>query len=136
MSAKYLQSLYGALPRTRERLCGSDRILRAGSILSLFSQADPLGATAGTPLVMSIQTGHQVVEGTIVGHDHNGAIELHQWISSIRTGTHPTSTMYYPHNDVGPDLIFALKSTVPGHQSTILCVLQVRLSHRILLDKH
>lgn len=61
---------------------------------------------------------------------YNGTIELPVWMRSIRelattTGTHRriNATFYFPDNNAGPDLVFALQhhSGVP-----ILCLLQVR----------
>ena len=127
----YTQSLYGALPRNEQRLSGSERSSHTAQVLWLFSTATCIGSITTQPrngqtLTLSETTGHKVVQGHFVGHDHNGSIEMHEWINTIRTGNQPASTMYYPHDNAGPDLMFALRSTTPGYQSTVLCVIQVR----------
>ena len=63
---------------------------------------------------------------------YNGTIELPEWMKSIRelastSGTNRpiNASFYFPDNNAGPDLVFALKqqSGVP-----MLCLLQVSFS--------
>ena len=67
---------------------------------------------------------------------YNGTIELPEWMKSIRelastTGTNRpiNASFYFPDNNAGPDLVFALQqSGVP-----MLCLLQVRFFFSLLL---
>ena len=108
----------------KDRLTGSTRSTRLKKFRALLENATPL---RGPSLNLSKTT---LIRGEKIGHMYNGTIELPGWMKSVRelasaTGTDRGihATFYFPDNEAGPDLVFALRqqSGVP-----ILCLLQVR----------
>ena len=57
-------------------------------------------------------TDYGVVEGSRIGYmyDQSNAIELSTWMESVRLSGTPNATYYFPDNNAGPDIVFALKA--------------------------
>ena len=74
---------------------------------------------------------YNLIRGTKIGHAFDGSIPLVQWMSSVRRSiedpeTQPNATFYFPEEQAGPDLMFALHKKSPeDRDDLVLCVLQV-----------
>lgn len=73
-------------------------------------------------------TGYRVIKGSKIGYmyDQNSAIELSNWMKSVRSPGGPIATYYFPEEQSsGPDVLFALQPPEHSAASTVLCLLQV-----------
>ena len=62
-----------------------------------------------------------------IGHLHTSSEDLSLWLSQVRTGEQPVSTLFFPENNAGPDLLFALgwfRGEVP---QKLIVVIQVSM---------
>jgi hypothetical protein len=80
-----------------------------------------------------VLSGYTLIKGNKIGYAYDKTVELHDWMKRVRqtqtSGTEPNATFYFPENDTGPDLVFALKSPLsPSPTQTdrdiVLCVVQ------------
>ena len=71
-------------------------------------------------------TGYKVIEGSKIGYiyDQNSAIKLSKWIESVRSAGRPVATYYFPEENAGPDIVFALQPPEHSAASIVLCLLQ------------
>jgi hypothetical protein len=70
---------------------------------------------------------YTLVKGGKTGHAYNGSVELVDWMKGVRNrdpNKPQNATFFFPENNTGPDLIFALHSRSSPNQGAILCLLQ------------
>jgi hypothetical protein len=76
-------------------------------------------------------SGYTLVRGIKTGHAFDNTVPLVDWMSAVRRSIkkpeiRPNATFYFPEEQVGPDLMFALHKKPPeGRDEVVLCVLQV-----------
>lgn len=105
------------------KLCGSEGD-HLPELLNLLSEATPLNG--GQKLNLSQ---YDIIQGSNTGLMYRiQGVELSEWMGQIRntrkdTGRKVDATFYFPENQAGPDLVFALKSN--SSRNLVLCLLQV-----------
>lgn len=60
-----------------------------------------------------------------------GRLELWDYLASLRAGAEPRANFYFPDNNAGPDMVFALEPTditagIDPKSQRILCVVQIK----------
>ncbi len=95
-------------------------------MLDLFSKAQRLPGSRNGP-VLGFPDYASIIEGREeqIGRLHTSVNDLPTWLRDIRTGKSPAATFFFPENNAGPDLLFALKWTQTGNDCILLCVVQV-----------
>lgn len=94
-------------------------------ILQSLSRATPLNFDIQSTLDLS---GYSVIEGSKIGYmyskDNSSQIHLSTWMNSATT-LNPTATFYFPEEQAGPDVVFALRPPEGVAGSIVLVLLQV-----------
>lgn len=125
-----LRQFFSVLPYSGTRLETAWRERRQ-CVLAGLSQAENNGAVKckiqGLPNSVLI-LGQQTVRNS--GSWEAWVSQLESWLEAIEQGHRPSATFLLPHNDFGPDVIFALRRKDGG--SIVLCSVQVSASTSII----
>ena len=62
-----------------------------------------------------------------IGHLHTSSEDLSLWLRQVRTGAQPVSTLFFPENNAGPDLLFALGWLHGNVSQKLIVVIQVSM---------
>ena len=136
------------------QIVGSTKLQRRESILAILDKAvsvDELSQLAGEPKkakgISSLRSGgYLLVKGKRIGFSHDGGscgadenatdvlrdkYDMWQYLRDIRTkcaDDAPRSSVYFPENAAGPDLVFALEPAETENRLSkrILCVIQLK----------
>ena len=135
-------------------IVGSTKVQRRDSVLAILDKAESVdelaqsaGKTKKAKEISSLQPGrYRLVKGDRIGSSHDGKscgadedaanvtrneYDLWHYLRDIRTKSAddpPRSSIYFPENAAGPDLIFALEpaGTRNPLNERILCVIQLK----------
>lgn len=121
------ENLNRAFINDTNRMSGSLELNRCQQLLEVLSQARSLDTTQ-TRHTLDLSN-HGLLGGKITGQADSGSGQLITWMSSVRcskTDDQMDATFFFPENNLGPDLMFALKPDRSGRK-TVLCLLQVRI---------
>jgi hypothetical protein len=115
-----------AFVENADRVAGTLETDRLSRLLEALSLAKPCnGAEAGDLLQLSQ---HELLRGRKIGEsDKGGSEQLVTWLKSVRYSKRSgdiSASFFFPENNLGPDLIFALRPKALS-KDIVLCLLQV-----------
>ena len=93
-------------------------------VLDCLARATNDGNKTIEPLnEFALVTGDQTVKSFQSWHDWVDSFV--GWLYAIRCGHKPSASFLIPHNDFGPDLVFAMRKTDKVKDKIVLCSIQV-----------
>ena len=102
--------------------------MRVTDLINLLKSAQLLPTLQATE-TLEIPDNAILIEGgeQQIGHLHTSSEDLSLWLRQVRTWEQPVSTLFFPENNAGPDLLFALKWFNGNVFRTLIVVIQVSL---------
>ena len=88
---------------------GSTEAMRVTDLINLLKSAQILPTSQATE-TLETPDNAMLIEGEEqqIGHLHTSSEDLSLWLRQVRMGAQPFSTLFFPENHAGPDLLFAL----------------------------
>ena len=102
--------------------------MRVTDLINLFKSAQKLPNSQATE-TLEIPDNAILIEGEEqqIGHLHTSSEDLSLWLRQIRMVAQPFSTLFFPENHAGSDLLFALGWSHGQVFRKLIVVIQVSL---------